>query len=145
MIYTDAGTLEIVAAQHGGGLEHFTHPGLYPPTGFTHVVTFGSEPYADVSLIQSNYGTVGNFEVVAVRPDGSMHHWFRNNDLSMPSWAAGALFGADANGGVALIQSNYDVQGNFGVVTSQLWGGLRHYYRRNDVYPTFPWVTGPAF
>jgi hypothetical protein len=144
MIYTDADTLEIVAAQHGGGLEHFTHPGVYPPPNFTHVATFGSEPYADVSLIQSNYGTVGNFEVVAVRPDGSMHHWFRDNDLATP-WAAGALFGADGNGGVALIQSNYGVQGNFEVVTSQLWGGLRHYYRRNDVPPAFPWVTGPGF
>jgi hypothetical protein len=147
LIESNDGTLEFVAAQAGGSLEHFTHPGANITTPFTHVYTFGSEVYRDVSLIQGNYGVPGNYEVVAVRPDDSLQHWYRTNYLVDPTlaWYPGAQFGGGAYTGAALIQSSFGSQGNFEVVTSLYGPGLRHYYRSNDSVPQMPWIMGPLF
>ena len=59
MIESSYGGFEAVASRDGGGLEHFHHAGVGTATPFVHVATFGSDWYADVSLIQSNYSTVG--------------------------------------------------------------------------------------
>jgi hypothetical protein len=143
LVESSTGGLDLLTAHADGGLQHLSNDTM-PLWPFEDVETFASEVYFDVSMIQSNFGGAGNFEAVAIRPDGSMHHFFRDNDFALP-WHVGGTFGAGAWTGAALIQSNYDVQGNFEVVTSLGDGDLRHYYRRNDEYPNFPWVTGPVF
>lgn len=139
MIESNDGDLEAVAARNGGGLEHFTHAGIGTGAPFVHTATFGSDWYADVALIQSNIGVEGNFEVIGSRPDGYLWPWYRDNDAPGTPWHAAGMFGSGSPDGVALIQSNFGLQGNFEVVATRYPGGLRHYFRDNDV-AGLPWT-----
>ena len=108
MIESTNGALEVVAAQDPGGLRHFTHPGLNLADPFTHVVTFGSEPYVDVSLFQSNFGVHGNYELAVVHEAGFVVTWFRDNDQPNPTFAWHATESIGGNPwGASMIQSNY--------------------------------------
>lgn len=139
MIESSYGGFEAVASRDGGGLEHFHHAGVGTATPFVHVATFGSDWYADVSLIQSNFGVEGNFEVIGSRPDGYLHAWYRDNDAVGTPWFATATVCGSCADGVALIQSSFGVRGNFEVVATRFVGGLRHFFRDNDV-AGMPWI-----
>ena len=47
-------------------------------------------------LVQSNWGTKGNFEVVAPVGLGGLVHWWRNNDSAGFPWVGPHWFGAGA-------------------------------------------------
>jgi hypothetical protein len=98
-------------------------------------------------LIQSNFGTEGNFEVVrSIR--GNLQHSYRDNDNSELLWNPTDTFASGVTNPdeSALIQSRFGRKGNFVVVVpvggSQ--GGLQYWYRDNDD-PSQPWVPGQTF
>ncbi len=66
-------------------------------------------------LVQSRFGTAGNFEVVVPLTGGGLAHFWRNNDLPHFPWSNPTLFatGADQFDAIAFIQSDL---GNFEVV-----------------------------
>lgn len=95
----------------------------------------------NASLIQSDYYTQGNFEVVVPEPSGGIRHYWRNNDDPVQPWTAQALFGApDRVEAVSLIQGNFGR--NFEVV-ARIGGQLAHFWRDNSD-PAQPWH-GPFF
>src|SRR5271157_1966818 len=65
------------------------------------------------SLIQSNFGLKGNFELVVPMSDGGLVHYWRNNDDPELPWYGPVKFG-EAKGrfnSSSLIQSNFGSQG----------------------------------
>jgi hypothetical protein len=88
------------------------------------------------TLIQSNFGKVGNFEVLVATERG-LEHWYRDNDAANAdtAWAQGnngkPILGPGIAGFPALIQSNFDIKGNFEVLINTT-SGLEHWYRDND-------------
>jgi hypothetical protein len=94
------------------------------------------------SLIQSDYFTKGNFEVVVPYPGGGIAHYWRNNDKPGYPWTRQAVFGA-AEGEVAavsMIQSNFTR--NFEVV-ARIGDRLAYFTRTNGGGPQ-NWI-GPDY
>lgn len=92
------------------------------------------------SLIQSNYGSQGNLEVVARIGDRLAHFW---RDSAPPwTWHGPTLFAGGVSGNPALIQGIFGGRGDFELVVPLIAGGLAHYWRDNDA-PGAAW-TGPT-
>lgn len=83
-------------------------------------------------LVQSNWGTKGNFEVVAPVGLGGMVHLWRNNDAAGFPWSWPSWFGAGDVQAVALVRSNYGTPANLEVV-ARVGTGLVHLYRASDL------------
>ena len=88
------------------------------------------------SMIQSDYGNQGNFELVLSRPSGGLTHWYRANDVRGNPWVGPGCFGSGYISGASLIQSMYATvgHGNLEVVVcerpaDQTRDQLAHYYR----------------
>src|SRR5574337_7980 len=96
-------------------------------------------------LIQSRFGTRGNFELVSPVFGGGLAHWWRNNDDPNLPWSGPTLFGATLGQGIegiTVIQSNFGDPGNLEVICSVASGGaspnrLHHLWR--DSGPTLTW------
>jgi predicted Rdx family selenoprotein len=135
--YGTKGNFEVVVNTNDG-LQHWSRNNDDPNRPWHHAGNFASEATGEPALIQSNYGTKGNFEVVVNTNDG-LQHWSRNNDDPNLPWIRGSTFTEGGQQGPALIQSNYGTKGNFEVITDG-----RHIYRNNDD-PNLPWVWGKHF
>jgi hypothetical protein len=91
--------------------------------------------------IQGQFGSKGNFEVVAPLQSVRLAHFWRDNDAPSLPWQGPTTFGSnDHYHPVALIQSNFSTAGggpgNLEVV-ARTHNRLDHYWRE-DVDP-FPW------
>ena len=129
----------VVPAPAGDGMVFFwrnNDVGSLPWNGPT---CFGSGNVEAVSLIQSNFGSKGNLEVVA-RVGNRLNAYWRM-DHSPWTWSAPNNFASGVRGAPALIQSNHGTKGNFELVTPLATGGLAHYWRNNDA-GGYPW-SGP--
>jgi hypothetical protein len=95
-----------------------------------------------VTMIQSNYGHVGNLELVA-RIGDKLAFFFRDSE-ALSQWHGPFFFGSHSvSGNPVLIQSRFGHQGNFELVVPTVEGGLAFYWRDNDS-ETLPWQ-GPIF
>lgn len=105
---------------------HWIGPHFLPPT-----VNVSGSP----CLIQSSYGTQGNFEVVAPISGGGLVHFYRDNDAPGYPWRETVRFGASLGqvDAVAVIQNR--VNGNFELV-ARAGSNLYHLYRDGT---TFQW------
>lgn len=92
-----------------------------------------------VTLIQSNFGSPGNLEVIA-RAGGQLHFFWRDSGPAF-TWNGPFAIASGVSGNPALVQSRFGAQGNFEAVVPLASGGLAHYWRNNDD-PAFPW-NGP--
>lgn len=130
----------VVPPSHGEGLAHYwrnNDVGTFPWTGPT---CFGRGNNIGTSLIQSNYGSVGNLEVVAVDDTGGLKFYWRM-DHSPWTWNGPFNIAGGLRGVPSLIQSRHGTEGNFEVVVPHRDGGLAHLWRDND-NPSMPW-NGP--
>jgi hypothetical protein len=95
----------------------------------------------DPVLIQSRFGSKGNFEVVVPRPSTGLAHYWRNDDDPFLDWHGPVVFGAGSGryDAVTMIQSNYGSPGDLEVVTVQ-GNNLIFFWR--DSGPAFNW-NGP--
>src|SRR6266508_946574 len=93
-------------------------------------------------FIQSRFGAIGNFQVVAPNQHGGLsHHWRDNNAPGFP-WKAPDYFGSGYIQGVALIQSSLGLgAGSLEVVVTE-GNRLVHYWREDQ--PPFRWF-GPTY
>jgi hypothetical protein len=98
-------------------------------------------------LIQSRFGTHGNFELVttyhgANMPEGALAHFRRNNDDPNHPWSEPPLVGGELGliGWVTMIQSNFGDPGNLEVICEAGPGELYYLWRGSG--PTFTW-NGP--
>jgi hypothetical protein len=134
------GNFEIVAPLVGGGLGHW-YRGTDANFTWHGPTRVGPGTVGAVALIQSNFGTPGNLEVIA-RVGTQLVHYYRDaggwrGPNPLPGGSAWAVTGTPA-----FIQSRFGTRGNFEVVAPLASGGLAHWRRDNDA-PGFPW-NGPA-
>jgi hypothetical protein len=77
----------------------------------------------------NEYGN-GNFELCVAMPDGTIQHWWRNNQAGggFP-WTKDATFGQNVARVVALIQGSFGF--NLELIALRHDGMLQHYWRDN--------------
>jgi len=135
------GNFELVSPQAGGGMAHYWRNNDDPfllwhgPANFTGGLTVDG-----ATLIESDFGTPGNLEVVA-RIGTRLDHFWRDSGPAFV-WSGPTNFATGAAGIPSLIQSRFGIKGNFELVTPTTGGGLAHYWRNNDA-PGLPW-NGPT-
>lgn len=120
------GHLEVVAERNGQLLHYWRdertgrwhHPTIVAPEGI------GGPPV----LIQSTYGRVGNFEVVAPLARGGLVHYWRDNDDPAVPWRQSGTFGEGRLTHLGLVQSNFGTPGNLEVVARD-GDRLVHFWR----------------
>ncbi|BAZ07615.1 hypothetical protein [Calothrix sp. NIES-3974] len=94
-----------------------------------------------MTMIQSNFGHVGNLEVIA-RIGEKLAFFWRDCEVE-PQWHGPFFFDAmPACGNPVLIQSRFGNQGNFELVVPVVDGGFAFYWRDNDD-ENLPWQ-GPV-
>jgi hypothetical protein len=116
------GNLEVVARQ-GDALNSFFFDGAARQWNGPIPLLADGQPVTGVTgnraLIQSRFGTQGNFELL-VPIGGRLVHFFRDNDAQDLPWHRGAELPNSANAvGAALIESNFGTPGNLEVVARQ--------------------------
>ncbi len=131
------GNFEIVVPRDGGGLAHWFRDNDDPGLAWNGpTLMFGStEDVEAAALIQGNFGSVGDLEVVA-NAGGSLYHYWRD-DGGTWTWHANtfnpvAPFATGVIGAPALVQSSHGTKGNLEVVAPAVGGGLAHWWRDND-------------
>ncbi|HEU0016148.1 MAG TPA: galactose oxidase-like domain-containing protein [Longimicrobium sp.] len=120
------GNFEVVAPLAGGGLAHWWRANDGGQTWYG-PFPFGSGTVNAVALLQSNFGSPGNLEVVA-QVGSQLVHYFR--DAS--GWHGPTPFASGVSGAPGFIQSSFGTKGNFEVVAPLAAGGLGHWWRAND-------------
>jgi hypothetical protein len=137
--YGHRGNFELVVPVTSGGLAHFTRDNDWDDLPWTGPVRFGASGgiFRGASLIQSNFGTKGNLEVMAVDLDGrSLSHLWRDSG-PFSVWHEPIRISKKSlvpvfSGSPALIRGSAGHRGNFEVVAPRIKGGFAHYWRDND-------------
>lgn len=139
--YGDPGNLEVVCVA-GGQLQAFWRDS---GPAFTWNGPYAISPetpaHGTPALIQSRFGSKGNFELVVPGSNGGLFHLWRNNDDPAMPWSRPFAFGESLGlvDGVTLIQSNYGDPGNLEVIGN--YGATLQFFWR-DSGPGFVW-SGP--
>jgi Papain family cysteine protease len=131
--YGAPGNFEIVVLVSGGQLQHVWRDSSF---GWHNGPRFGSNlALSGPTLVQSTFGTPhGNLECVAVRNDGTMQHFWR--DEATMTWNPGAVFGIGVNTPPVMIQGQFGMRdetgphGNFEVCVA-VGGQVQHWWRYN--------------
>ncbi len=101
----------------------------------TEDIALSSPASGSPSLLQSNYGNLGNFELVVPLPAGGLAYYWRNNDVDKLPWEGPIKFGADAGQitGVSLIQGDFGPHDNLELAATGLGGhSLMHFWRDSE-------------
>jgi hypothetical protein len=137
------GNFEVVQPGAAGGMVHYWRNNDAGNAWSSRPIRFAGNLGAvtGCSMIQSNYGTPGNLELVAVTGNQLVHCW-READ-PWYAWHGPYTIATGVAGTPALIQGKFGTRGNFEVVVPSPTSGLIHYWRSND-NPAMPW-SGPTF
>ena len=128
--YGAPGNFEVVVARNGQ-LTHYWRDG----GGWHEGVQFGANiRQCGCSLVQSQYGRQGNFELVAQLNNGTMQHFWRDNDNGMV-WRSGPVFGAGIDTAPVMIEGQFAAGNEFAVGNFELCvaagGQVQHWWRNN--------------
>lgn len=138
--YGNRGNLELVAGNAYGGVVHIWRNNDYVHYPWINPTIFGAEvgKVSGVSLIEGNFGTPGNLELVITAGENLLHYYRQSNDRA---WYGPNKISPEtkAIGVPSLIQGTWATKGNFELVTPLASGGLAHFARENDGSPSFPW------
>jgi hypothetical protein len=145
--YNAPGNFEVVVSV-GNKLQH-----VWRDAGFNwhNGATFGSNiARSGATLVQSTYNSPhGNLECVAVRQDGTMQHFWR--DESTFAWHCGATFGSGGSSAPVMIQGQFAMQnelpgqhGNFEICVA-VGGRIQHWWRWNSGGGDMGWRQSAVF
>ncbi|HEY2667443.1 MAG TPA: C1 family peptidase [Actinomycetota bacterium] len=133
--YGAPGNFEVVVRTADGKLNHWWRTNG-PPWTWSDGGRFGSGVmFSGPALIQSNYGTRGNLELVCVLNSGQMQHWWRDDDHGNV-WHPGPTFGANCSSAPCMIEGQFgmgteDAIGNFELCVA-VGGRVQHWWRNNS-------------
>jgi len=126
------GNLELVASTSDLQLVHYWRENHRPWTWYGPTVVRGSEStLSNPSLIQSSFGSQGNFELVAPKRSGGLAHFHRDNDAPDLPWNGPANFGERSILMLSLIQSNFGL-GADGDLEVVVVTPEKFHYRRDE-------------
>lgn len=126
----------------GNSLVHYWRDNSPGASGdWTRVEVITSKATGPGALIQSSYGSPGNFEVVVPEGHDLVHYWRKNSDGSK-RWYRAQVITNRATGAASLIQSTYrsdsSAPGNFELIVME-GRDLVHYWRDNS-HPGDVWT-----
>jgi len=83
-------------------------------------------------MIQGEFGAGtdkgnGNFELCVAMPNGTVQHWWRNNQNTNFAWTMDASFGSNVAAVVALVQGSFGF--NLELIVQRRDNMLQHYWR----------------
>ena len=135
------GNFELVTPSAGAGVDFYWRNNDDPDMFWLGPYPFGqaSGPVDGLTLIQSNYGSPGNLELIA-RANDRLHFYWRDSGPAF-QWSGPYEIASGARANPVLIQSRFGEQGNFELVVPAAGGGLLFFWRNNDD-PAMPW-NGP--
>jgi hypothetical protein len=131
--YGTPGNFEVVVRTAGGRLSHWWRQNG-PPWTWSEGARFGSDiAYSGPTLIQARSR---NLQLVAVRNDGRMQHWRRNDAAGDLTWRAGAIFGRGISSSPVMIEGQFGAvdelsAGNYELCVSAN-GRVQHWWRDNQ-------------
>ncbi len=129
------GNFEVVVRTESGQLAHWWRTNAAPWT-WAESARFGTDILlSGPSLVQSHYKKPGNLDLVAVRRDGTMQHFYRD-DIGKTGWHAGVTFGAGVGSPPVMIEGQYGAAdenaiGNFELCVA-VGGHVEHWWRNNQ-------------
>jgi hypothetical protein len=137
------GNFELIVPLVTGGLAHYSRDNSAQGFPWHGPAVFGQNAgrVDAVTLIESNFGSPRNLEVVARAGDKLIFFWHDSGDAV---WNGPADLVADGatvagvSGNPSLIQGSTGVEGDFELVVPLAQGGLAHFRRDNDA-PGLPW------
>ncbi|MEV7177302.1 hypothetical protein [Kitasatospora sp. NPDC093679] len=132
------GNFELVFPAAGGGITFMWRNNDDPAMPWSAPFTFAQDlgQVDALTMIQSNYGSPGNLELIARARDTLQFFW-RDSGLDF-HWNGPYQIATGAAGNPALIQSRFGQQGNFELVFPAAGGGITFMWRNNDD-PAMPW------
>jgi hypothetical protein len=134
------GNFELLTPEAAGGLFHAWRNNDNSFMPWSGAIPFGQGlgQVSGVTMIESNYGSPGNLEVVC-NAGGQLYFFWRD---SGPLFIWNGPFeiepGLGVTGNPVLIQGRFGNKGNFELVAPLATGGLAHFWRNNDD-PKMPW------
>jgi hypothetical protein len=137
------GNFEVVTSAANGGLLHFWRNDDNTFLPWSTAIPFGGSlgNVDAVTMIESNFGSPGNLEVIC-RVGDQLQFFWRDSGPAF-NWNGPFFLESGVAGNPVLIQSRFGTQGNFELVVPAAGGGLIHYWRNNDD-PALPW-SGPTY
>jgi Papain family cysteine protease len=122
--------LEFVATLQNGQMQHWWRNG----STWVGDQLFGAGVKSHACMIQGEFGFDtdsgnGNFELCVAMPNGTVQHWWRNNQDPKFSWTMSATFGSSVAYVVALLEGSFGF--NLEMIVQRTDGILQHYYRDN--------------
>jgi hypothetical protein len=139
------GNFELVFPSTSGGLMHMWRNNDPPNLPWSAPAPFGGAlgQVEAVTMIQSNYGSPGNLELIARA--GNQLFFFWRGSAPPFTWNGPFPLNTGVRGNPVLIQSRFGTRGNFELVApAEVGGGLLHLWRNNDV-PGIPWSAATRF
>jgi hypothetical protein len=132
--YGAPGNFEVVVRTADGRLNHWWRMNGPPWTWRDGGRFGGSIAFSGASLVQSNYGTQGNLELVAVLQSGQMQHFWRDDDHG-GVWHAGAMFGGGISSSPCMIEGQFGATNENAIANFELCvaagGQVQHWWRNN--------------
>ncbi|HLI56828.1 MAG TPA: C1 family peptidase [Actinomycetota bacterium] len=131
LIQSSWGNLELVATLANGEMQHWwRHDNA--DWSWVASTSFGAGVQSPPVLIQGEYGMPneygnGNFELCVAMPDGTVQHWWRDNQDPKLPWYHSATFGSGVQSVVALLEGSFGF--NLEVIVIRTDGNLQHYWR----------------
>jgi hypothetical protein len=145
--YVSPGNFEVVVATSNGTLQHLWRDNSNTAYVWNTAETFGANILlGGPTLVQSQYGSQGNFEFVALLTSGQLQHFYRDNDGD-EVWIAGPTFGGAVTGTPCMIEGQYgatneNAVGNFELCVASV-GQIQHWYRDNQAGNV--WILATTF
>ncbi|MBU6387673.1 MAG: alpha/beta hydrolase, partial [Planctomycetes bacterium] len=99
-------------------------------------IRFGSGNVEAITMIQSNFGSPGNLELIARVGDQLQLYWRDSGPTYRWNGPFPLLRGAQGN--PVLIQSRFGTKGNFELAVPAVGGGIMFAFRNND-NTSLPW------
>ena len=134
--YGAPGNFEVVVGTADGRLNHWWRDNSTSGFPWNDGGRFASNvAFSGPTLVQSQFGTKGNFELVCVLQSGQMQHWWRNNDDPSLPWAASATFGSGISSHPCMIEGMYGATNEYSAGNFELCvasgGMVQHWWRDN--------------
>lgn len=122
------GNLELVATLANGTMQHWWRKG----STWAADQVFGSGVASGACMIQGQFGAAadtgnGNFELCVAMPNGTVQHWWRNNQSSSFPWTMSTTFGSNITRVLALLQGSFGF--NLELIVELNDKMLQHYWR----------------
>jgi len=138
------GNFELAYPAVGGGIGFMWRNNDDPAMPWSGAGVFGQNAgqVSDLTMIQSNYGSPGNMELIA-RVGDTLQFFWRDSGPAF-QWNGPFQIGAGAAGNPVLIQSRFGRQGNFELAYPAVGGGIGFMWRNNDD-PAMPWSGAGVF